>query len=100
MGPGEVLDLDEVGAHRSDALELLRDLMHVVGRRLPAPVEIFGEEHVLGRRHGVLEQAMDEDHVQADELSPPLDLLSRDLPDVCDELQLQVLGLSATGAGA
>ena len=80
-GPGEVLDLYEVGAHRSDSLEVLRDLVHrVVGRRgAAAPVEVLGEKDVLGHLHRVLKQAMDEDHVHADELSPSLDLLDCDL---------------------
>ena len=102
MGPGEVLDLHKVGAHGSDSLEVLRDLMHrVLGRRrAAAPVEILGDEDVLGHLHRVLEQAMDEDHVDADELSPSLDLLDCHLADVGDELQLQVARLSATVAGA
>jgi hypothetical protein len=104
MGPGEVLDLHTVGAHRSDSLEVLRDLMHqLVGRKhAAAPVELLGEENVLGHPHRVLEQAMDEDHVDADELSPSLDVLHCDLANVRvgarrrlrvgDELQLQLAG--------
>src|SRR5919198_3046776 len=74
-GPGEVLDLHEVGAHGSDSLEVLRDLVHrVVGRRrAAAPTEVLGEKDVFGHRHRVLQQAMDKDHVHADELSPSLD---------------------------
>ena len=43
---------------------------------------------------------MDEDHVDADQLSPSLDLLDCDLADVGDELQLQLARLSAALAGA
>ena len=92
-GPGEVADLHEVRLHGPDALEVLRDLMHRRARagRATAAVGVLGEQDVLGRLHRVLEQAMDEDHVDADELSPALDLLGRDLADVRDELQLQPL---------
>jgi CRP-like cAMP-binding protein len=101
-GSGDVLDLRKVGAHGSDSLEVLRDLVYrVVGRRrAAAPVEVLGEKDVLGHLHRVLKQAMDEDHGHADELSPPLDLLDCDLADVRDELQLQLARLSATFAGA
>ena len=66
----------------------------------PASVEILGQKDVLGGLHGVLEQAMDEDHVHADEVPPSLDHLNRYLADVRDELQLQGARLRAAGAGA
>ena len=76
--------------------------MHRVvgGGRAPASVEILGQKDVLRRLHGVLEQAMDEDHIQADEVPPSLDRLDRYLANVRDELQLQATRLRATGAGA
>jgi hypothetical protein len=43
---------------------------------------------------------MDKDHVDPDELAPLLDGLAGDLSDVRDELQLQIVRLNATIAGA
>ncbi|HMG28652.1 MAG TPA: hypothetical protein VK585_00850 [Jiangellaceae bacterium] len=97
----EVLDLHEVGANRSNPLEVLGDLVHGVGQSgIAASIEILGEKHVFGDLHGALQQPMDEDDVDADQLSSALDLLSRDLSYVRDELQLQVAGPGTTIAGA
>ena len=101
-GPGNVLDLHEVRANGSDSLEIQGDLAHrMVGDgRATASIEILGQKDVFGRLHGVLEQAMDEDHVHADEIPSSLDGLGRNLADVRYELQLQAARLRATGAGA
>ena len=57
--------------HGPDSLEVLRDLLHAIGQRgATGPVELLGEEDVLGRLDGVLQQPVDEDHVDPDELAP------------------------------
>ena len=68
--------------------------------RARAAVERLGEQDVLRHLHGVLEQAVDVDHVHADEVPAAPDRLDRDLPDVRHELQLQVARARAAPAGA
>ena len=97
----EILDVDEVPANRPDSIELLRDLVDRIGQRgITGSVELLGEKDVLGDLNRVLEQPVDVDDVDPDECLPLLDGLGRDLADVRDELQLQVVRLSATVARA
>ena len=75
--------------------------LHGIGQSGSAgPVELLGEQDVLGGLDGVLQQPMDEDDVDPDELAPLPDGLRGDLADVRDELQLQVVRLRATVARA
>lgn len=98
---GKILDLHEVRANGSDPLELLRDLVHRVGQSgIAGTVELLGQKNVFGDLHRVLQEPVDEDHVDPDQFSPFLDGLRRDLADVRDELQLQLTRLSAPVAGA
>src|SRR6478735_9403358 len=99
---GYLGDVNEEGLHSSDALEVLRDLVHrkVGGDGATAAEELVGDEDVLRHLDGVLEQAVDVDHIHADELLSALDGLASDFPDVRDELQFQAAGLRAALAGA
>ena len=63
-------------------------------------VKLLGEKDVLGDLNRVLEQPVDVDDVDPDECLPLLDGLGRDLADVRNELQLQVVRLGATVARA
>jgi len=66
------------------------------GERVPTvAVELLGEEQVLRHLHGVLEEPVDQNDVDADELAAIPDRLGGDVADVRDELQLQVVGLLA-----
>ena len=95
------LDVHEVRANGPDSLEILRDLVHGIGQSgVTSPIELLGKKDVLGDLNRVLQQPMDEDDVDPDELAPLPDGLGGDLADVCDELQLQVVRLSATVARA
>ena len=99
---GHVLDVHVEVLHPSDALEVMLDLVHRQLGEGGATVaeELVGDQDVLRHLDGVLEQAVDVDHVHADELLPALDRLGGDVADVRDELQLQVAGLRAAPAGA
>ena len=98
----QVLDVHEERANRPDPLDVLRHLVGRTGQGAVAPgaVEILGEEHVLGNLDRVLQQPVDEDHVDPDQLAPVPDGLAGHLADVGDELQLQVVRLGAPVAGA
>ena len=97
----QVLDVHEERANRPDPLEVLGHLVRGTGqRRVAGAVELLGEEHVLGNLDRVLQQPVDEDHVDPDELAPVPDGLGGHLADVRDELQLQVVRLGAPVAGA
>ena len=97
---GERLDLHEVAAGSTDAFEVLLDLVHRLGeRRRVAPVELLGDEDVLGHGDRVLQHPVDVDDVDADELAPALDLLRRDVAEVGDELEGEIGGRMTRSAG-
>jgi hypothetical protein len=73
--------------------------MHGIGQSgVTSPVELLGEKDVLGDVNRILQQPMDEDDLDPDERASLLDDLGGDLADVRDELQLQVVRLSAKAA--
>src|SRR6202040_2746809 len=92
----------EVSVHRTDAFDVLRELLHRWLRRwgATAAVELLRDEDVLRHLDGVLEEAVDVDDVDADELAPALDRLPCDLADVRHELQPQRARLGAALARA
>ena len=98
--PADAGDFREVCADATDPLEVLIDLLHRIERLAAVSVELLGEEDILGRLDRVLQQAVDEDDVDPDELAAISDRLGRDLADVRDELQLQIVGLLAGVARA
>ena len=75
--------------------------MHGIGQSpFTGAVELLGEKEVLRSLDRILQQPMDEDHVDPDELAPLPNRLRRDLADVRDELQRQVVRLGAPPARA
>jgi hypothetical protein len=68
-------------------------------RRRVAPVELFGDEDVLGHGDRVLQHPVDVDDVDADELAPALDLLRRHVAEVGDELEGEIGGRVTRTAG-
>src|SRR5919204_4036233 len=96
---GDVLDLDEERAGRPDALELLRNLPHLGQRVLARPVELLGEEHVLGRVDGVLEHPVDVDDVDPDELPPVPDPLEATSPMCATNFSFSLSACEHTSQG-
>src|SRR5919204_3507 len=92
---GHVAEIDEVGAHRPESLELV-----LQRRRVRSRVQRLGEEDVLRDGDGVLQQPVDEDHVRADQGLAAPDRLRDHVADVGDELQGQLAGPAAPLAGA
>ena len=98
--PADARDVREIRPHATDPLELLLKLLHRVKGVAAVAVELLGEEQVLRRLNGVLQQPVDQDDVDPDEFAAISDGLGRDLAHVRDELQLQVVGLLAAIARA
>jgi hypothetical protein len=86
---------------RADTFEVLGHLVRGTRQRCDGrPVELLGDQYVLGDLDRVLEHPVDVDDVYPDELASAPDGLGGDLADVRDELQLQVVRLVAALARA